>query len=74
MSQTVDMPNYTIELSDGLIRPMTVKELAAIPRGTASMFPAFSWRRSLRAAIRWTKWSVSLPKRIAPIMVFPNVF
>lgn len=29
MSQTVDMPNYTIELSDGLIRPMTVKELAA---------------------------------------------
>lgn len=27
MSQTVDMPNYTIELSDGLIRPMTVKEL-----------------------------------------------
>ena len=28
MSQTIDMPNYTIELSDGLIRPMTVKELA----------------------------------------------
>ena len=28
MSQTVDMPSYTIELSDGLIRPMTVKELA----------------------------------------------
>lgn len=27
MSQTADMPNYTIELSDGLIRPMTVKEL-----------------------------------------------
>lgn len=27
MSQTVDMPNYSIELSDGLIRPMTVKEL-----------------------------------------------
>lgn len=29
MSQTVDMPNYTIELSDGSIRPMTVKELVA---------------------------------------------
>ena len=28
MSQTIDMPSYTIELSDGLIRPMTVKELA----------------------------------------------
>ena len=28
MSQTVDMPSYTTELSDGLIRPMTVKELA----------------------------------------------
>ena len=28
MSQTIDMPNYTIELPDGLIRPMTVKELA----------------------------------------------
>lgn len=27
MSQTVDMPNYTIELSDGSIRPMTVREL-----------------------------------------------
>ena len=28
MSQTIDLPSYTIELSDGLIRPMTVKELA----------------------------------------------
>lgn len=28
MSQTIDMPSYTIELSDGVIRPMTVKELA----------------------------------------------
>lgn len=28
MSQTIDMPSYTIELSDGAIRPMTVKELA----------------------------------------------
>ena len=28
MSQTIDMPSYTIELSDGLIRPMTDKELA----------------------------------------------
>lgn len=28
MGQTVDMSNYTIELSDGMIRPMTVKELA----------------------------------------------
>ena len=27
MSHTVDMPNYTIELSDGSIRPMTVREL-----------------------------------------------
>lgn len=27
MGQTVDMSNYTIELSDGMIRPMTVKEL-----------------------------------------------
>lgn len=27
MSQTVDMPSYTIELSDGLIRHMTVREL-----------------------------------------------
>lgn len=27
MGQTVDMFNYTIELSDGMIRPMTVKEL-----------------------------------------------
>lgn len=28
MSQTIDTPSYTIELSDGSIRPMTVKELA----------------------------------------------
>lgn len=28
MSQTIDMPSYTIALSDGVIRPMTVKELA----------------------------------------------
>lgn len=28
MSQTIDMPSYTIELSDGVIRPMTVKGLA----------------------------------------------
>lgn len=28
MSQTIDMSSYTIELSDGSIRPMTVKELA----------------------------------------------
>ena len=44
MSQTIDMPNYTIELSDGLIRPMTVKELAvrleqmmAVDKGIAGM-------------------------------------
>lgn len=28
MSQTIDMSSYTIELSDGSIRPITVRELA----------------------------------------------
>lgn len=95
MSQTIDMPNYTIELSDGLIRPMTVKELAvrleqmmAADKGIAGMpvglsvdsegngvyGPVFLCRRSPGTAIRWTMWSVSLPKRIAPIMVFPSAF
>lgn len=44
MSQTIDMPSYTIELSDGVIRPMTVKELAirldqlmSADRGVAEM-------------------------------------
>lgn len=44
MSQTIDMPSYTIELSDGSIRPMAVKELAirldqlmAADRGVAEM-------------------------------------
>lgn len=44
MSQTIDMPSYTIELSDGVIRPMTVKELAirldqlmSVDQGVAEM-------------------------------------
>lgn len=44
MSQIIDMPSYTIELSDGVIRPMMVKELAirldqlmSADRGVAEM-------------------------------------
>ena len=37
MSQTIDTPSYTIELSDGSIRPMTVKELAIRLEGIAKM-------------------------------------
>lgn len=95
MSQTIDTPSYTIELSDGSIRPMTVKELAirleqlmSADKGIAKMpvglsvdsegngvyVPVFLCRRRPGATIRWTKWSVSLPKRIALIMVFPSAF
>ena len=37
MSQTIDTPSYTIELSDGSIRPMTVKELAIRLAGRMAM-------------------------------------
>ena len=48
MSQTIDTPSYTIELSDGSIRPMTVKELAirleqlmSADKGIAEMVACF---------------------------------
>ena len=95
MSQTIDTPSYTIELSDGSIRPMTVKELAirleqlmSADKGIAKMpvglsvdsegngvyVPRVFVPKEAGATIRWTKWSVSLPKRIALIMVFPSAF
>ncbi len=95
MSQTIDTPSYTIELSDGSIRPMTVKELAirleqlmSADKGIAEMpvglsvdsegngvyVPRVFVPKEDGGDNPMTKWSVSLPKRIALIMVFPSAF
>ena len=56
------------------VLPRCLLACLSTPRETASMSPVFLCRRRPVATIRWTMWSVSLPKRIALIMVFPSAF